>query len=101
MGVCAFAAGLPCLHICQTFSLALIGSDKQLTGELNPFVGGSVLSSAQELGGAFVFRGLQVNIILSVTYEGERGATVIQELRERDYRLIVESSDFKVMGRVF
>lgn len=42
-----------------------------------------------------------MNIISSVTFEGERGAAVIQELRERDYRLIVESSDFKVMGRVF
>lgn len=39
--------------------------------------------------GAFVFRGLKVNIISSVTFEGERGATVLQELRERDYRLIV------------
>lgn len=52
MGTCALAAGLhahPSPPICQTPSLTLTESDRQLTEELKPFVGISILSSAQEL----------------------------------------------------
>lgn len=63
----ALTAGLPCLHICRTISLTLIEGDKQLTGELNPFVGESVLSSARNWDLCFQRHLIsQVNIILSV-----------------------------------
>lgn len=48
MGAC-LCSWTPCPHICRTSSLTLREGDRRLTGELNPFVGQSILSSAQEL----------------------------------------------------
>lgn len=87
-------------HTCRTFSLTLTEGDKKLTGELSPFVGESNVSSAQGLGPLFLEESnFPDEYYLQCHLRGRRWSK--QWSKNSKGLAIVESSHFRVKGRVF